>query len=124
MGGPQVIAPLVAALDDRDEDVRHAAGMTLAYIGADAVPALVEALGRSPRAARARLGGLGALLHGRGRHAGAARAAGGARRREPGRALRRALRDRAALERQRGLLDRGRQGAREVVAAAGRRPPR
>jgi len=48
MGGPQVIAPLVAALDDRDEDVRHAAGMTLAYIGADAVPALVEALGRSP----------------------------------------------------------------------------
>ena len=47
MSGPQVIAPLVAALDDRDEDVRHGAGMTLAYIGAGAVPALVEALGRS-----------------------------------------------------------------------------
>ena len=47
MSGPQVIAPLVAALDDRNEDVRHGAGMTLAYIGADAVPALVETLGRS-----------------------------------------------------------------------------
>src|SRR5678815_1905251 len=38
-----VVPPLVAALDDRDEDVRHGAGMALAYIGADAVPALVEA---------------------------------------------------------------------------------
>src|SRR5678815_1411130 len=33
-----VVPPLVAALDDRDEDVRHGAGMALAYIGADAVP--------------------------------------------------------------------------------------
>lgn len=47
-GGSDVIAPLVAALDDRDEDVRHGAGMTLAYIGADAVPALIETLSRSP----------------------------------------------------------------------------
>jgi len=43
-----VVPPLVAALDDRDEDVRHGAGMALAYIGADAVPALVAALERSP----------------------------------------------------------------------------
>jgi HEAT repeat protein len=43
-----VIGPLVAALDDDDEDVRHYSGMTLALIGADALPALTQALATSP----------------------------------------------------------------------------
>jgi HEAT repeat protein len=47
-GGPSVIERLIAALDDENEDRRHYAGMTLAYIGADAVPALVETLRSSP----------------------------------------------------------------------------
>jgi len=47
-GDAELIARLVEALDDGDEDVRHYAGMTLAFIGSDAVPALVETLSRSP----------------------------------------------------------------------------
>ena len=43
-----VIARLVDALDDEDEGRRHYAGMTLAYIGQEALPALVQALRRSP----------------------------------------------------------------------------
>jgi HEAT repeat protein len=44
----ELIARLVEALDDEDESRRHNAGLTLAYIGADAVPAVVEALRASP----------------------------------------------------------------------------
>jgi HEAT repeat protein len=39
-----VIAALVKALDDDNHDVRHFAGLTLAFIGRPAVPPLVEAL--------------------------------------------------------------------------------
>jgi len=47
-GDTRVVARLVEALDDQDESRRHYAGMTLAYIGAEALPALVEALRSSP----------------------------------------------------------------------------
>jgi HEAT repeat protein len=42
--GPDVVAALVAGLGSADHDVRHFAGLTLAYIGKDAVPALVTTL--------------------------------------------------------------------------------
>ena len=48
LGGPDTIECLVSALDDADPDVRHFAGMTLAWIGPDAVPALVDALRHDP----------------------------------------------------------------------------
>lgn len=47
-GGPEVVAQLVAALDAENEDRRHYAGMTLAFIGPPAVPALIETLRASP----------------------------------------------------------------------------
>ena len=43
-GDADVIAALVAGLGSPDHDVRHFAGLTLAYIGRDAVPALVATL--------------------------------------------------------------------------------
>lgn len=44
------IAHLLDAMRHRDQDVRHYAGLTLAYIGTDAVPALVGALRTAPDA--------------------------------------------------------------------------
>lgn len=43
-----VVARLIEALDDEDESRRHYAGMTLAYIGPEALPQLVETLRGSP----------------------------------------------------------------------------
>lgn len=54
--GPATIAALVDALDDGNHDVRHFAGLTLAFIGREAVPALVDTLrtaGPDQRAAAA-----------------------------------------------------------------------
>lgn len=54
--GPAAVEALVAALGDANHDVRHFAGLTLAWIGRDAVPALVETLrsaGPGQRAAAA-----------------------------------------------------------------------
>jgi hypothetical protein len=48
LGGPDVIAALIAALGDEHPDVRHYAAMTLAYIGEPATPSIVEALTRAP----------------------------------------------------------------------------
>ncbi|MHC5209438.1 MAG: HEAT repeat domain-containing protein [Planctomycetota bacterium] len=45
---PELIGHLIAAMRDRDEDVRHYAGLTLAYIGQDAVQPLVETLREAP----------------------------------------------------------------------------
>jgi HEAT repeat protein len=45
-----VIAQLLVAMRDPDQDVRHYAGLTLAYIGTDAVPALVGTLRTAPDA--------------------------------------------------------------------------
>jgi HEAT repeat protein len=53
MGSPQAVPPLIAALDDRDREVRTAAARSLGRLGAvDAAPRLVEALasGAVPRA--------------------------------------------------------------------------
>jgi len=47
MRADDVVSRLVAALDDDSNTVRHHAGNTLAYIGEDSVPALVELLGES-----------------------------------------------------------------------------
>jgi HEAT repeat protein len=52
LAGPAVIAALVAALDDADGDVRHFSGLTLAWIGADAVPPLLAVLAHAPDARR------------------------------------------------------------------------
>jgi HEAT repeat protein len=50
--GPAVIAELAGALDDSDGDVRHFSGLTLAWIGAEAVPPLIEVLEQAPDAHR------------------------------------------------------------------------
>jgi HEAT repeat protein len=47
---PEVIAHLLDAMRHEDENVRHYAGLTLAYIGTDAVPALVRTLRTAPDA--------------------------------------------------------------------------
>jgi HEAT repeat protein len=47
---PEVIAHLLDAMRDDDENVRHYAGLTLAYIGTDAVPPLVRTLRTAPDA--------------------------------------------------------------------------
>jgi len=44
LGGPQVIAALITALDDDDANVRHSSALTLAWLGQDALPALIAML--------------------------------------------------------------------------------
>ena len=46
----ELIGHLLDAMRDPDQDVRHYAGLTLAYIGTDAVPALVGTLRTAPDA--------------------------------------------------------------------------
>jgi HEAT repeat protein len=44
LGGPDVTAALIEALGDDESDVRHSSALTLAWIGTDAMPELIETL--------------------------------------------------------------------------------
>ncbi|HTE06015.1 MAG TPA: HEAT repeat domain-containing protein, partial [Planctomycetota bacterium] len=52
LGGQAVIAALIGALGDEDSNVRHSSALTLAWLGAEAMPALVETLRHADDARR------------------------------------------------------------------------
>jgi HEAT repeat protein len=52
MAGPDIVAALIAALGNDDSDVRHSSALTLAWLGAEATPALIDTLQHAPDSRR------------------------------------------------------------------------